>query len=173
MKKFFLLFICLYPLVACSQMSKECQEFHGFTERFTRKMCKKHQLTVYAIGSSIPKKITSIDYDFAYKESVDIDTARKMIVCYAGEMLESINQDVQLRSYLDHYPFNIDDIILSLVFPDVKDCHQENTHPVDVLLIHGEILYSKRELINRKLVEILTESFEEAQKKSQKSSLTY
>lgn len=71
-----------------------------------KKLAKKHQMRVVAIGGGAADGITSFSVSFQRLGSpLDCTKARFLIVDCADQFLKDINQDPQVRQFLNIYPF--------------------------------------------------------------------
>ena len=77
---------------------------------FARKMKSEKGLECIGTGGGMMSNIQRMAISFQYFHEVDLDQARRLLVCVANEYLNAINSCKEVRPYLHNYPFREENI---------------------------------------------------------------
>lgn len=129
---------------------------------FAKKM-EPRGLHVCGIGGREDKgKIIDFKVSFQYSQLLDILKARKLIVELALLFLKEINQNEELRRYLHHYPFNPNDVIVT-VLPDSSLLNKNDYDSfVMVKSFLGKVYYYTDDTKIKPFITLHEETFEES-----------
>ncbi|MBS0585362.1 MAG: hypothetical protein JSR76_03555 [Verrucomicrobia bacterium] len=78
------------------------------------KLKKEKNLRSIGSGAEMMYEIKLLGLSFNYYNEIDIDKGRELLVFAASEYLDAINTNVELRPYLDHWPFTANDIEIDI-----------------------------------------------------------
>jgi len=100
-----------------SRVSKEYAAAYSFMGDFAKKQQLENGLSVCGVGHSMPEgKIKELILYFIAQRKLMVEDARILYITVTQQMLDQINADERLRFCLDHYPFTVDDLDISLAF---------------------------------------------------------
>lgn len=106
----------LFLLSLLSYQSPAQREVHRFSNEFCNKMRQKYHVSCSGYGSKM--KYNIIDIPFTSFDRLSIDEARILYVNIMEQLLNDINHDVDIRPYLQSYPFTIEGPRLRINFQD-------------------------------------------------------
>lgn len=165
----FLILLFLQP--SCFSMSNSSFKIselddisNQITVDFAKKMQKKGLHACGLGGREDQGKIIDFKVSFQYNKTLDISSARRLIVETVLLFLEEINSNARVQQYLSHYPFTPDDVIISIL-PDCSVLNEkECSSSIIVKIFLGKISYCVDDEIVMPLHHLHEESFEEARK---------
>jgi hypothetical protein len=161
--KYVIYLLFFFFITACTHQSAENKEAYRLMNSFAAKQEKKNKLQVFGIGGSWYDNILILDLDFIGYRHVDIPQTRLLIVTCAEEFLNQINSDEQIRPYLNHYPFTVEDIHLGILFNEKKTGRFVRPPNIAfVTLVSGNIIYTSDYDPLGPLTDMHKESYEEA-----------
>lgn len=166
--------MCALMFFSSCHSSKEVDELNRFVSSFNKDIAKNFNVQVYAIGSSIQDKISSIYLQYKSNKIVNVSQARSLIVALAEETLHKINNDQKIRPCLAVYPFTNKNIDVSFVFSGDKSkscCCENEDRVANVSLIKGNVFYARYDTSINDLVTIISEPYEVAFEKAMNQSL--
>lgn len=100
-------------------------------------------LQPFGVGGHFFEKINEFSLDYtAYKNEMDIEEARKILVHSAELLFCIVNEDEDVRPFLRYYPYTEKHFYLSLTFRDTKFDLIPLPNIGRVSLAKSEILYS-------------------------------
>jgi hypothetical protein len=99
-----------------------------FTLKTAREIEKENNLKLLSYGVNNPGEHNASDHDGIYYFSYtflkigkyNIDEVRNIIVRISNKILNSINQDIDIKKYLFEFPFKVQNIKLSILFENEK-----------------------------------------------------
>ena len=104
-------------------------------------------------------------------QALDVEQTRVLFVNCAEEMLKRYNQSEKIRPYLDHYPFDENDIELSISFNKKSGQEISNEYVAHVFLVNGNVCYSYYDFDKKRLERRHKEPYQEALKKVKEAGL--
>lgn len=163
----FKIFICLMMILcqgSVSRVSKEYAAAYCFMGDFAKKQQLENGLSVYGVGNSMPdEKIQKLTMYFVAQRRLKVEEARILYINVTQKMLNQINDDVGLRFCLDHYPFTVDDLDISLAFENETGRDVDPPYIAYVAMTRGIIRYVFYDAnTDRFFKERITENYEEA-----------
>lgn len=96
---------------------------------------------------------------FTTREKLNIRKARSLYIKLSEGLINKINSDKLIRPYLAEYPFNINDLDISLGYDNPN---HEKDAIVSILIYEGEIMYYLDDPEGIRLKKIFTESYQDA-----------
>lgn len=101
------------------RVSEEYATAYSLMGNFARKQQVENGLSVCGVGHSMPDgKIKKLTLYFMAQRKLMVDDARILYIMVTQEMLNQVNDDAELRCFLDHYPFTVDDLNISISFEE-------------------------------------------------------
>jgi hypothetical protein len=113
---------------------------------FVKDMEKKYKLHCYGSGGSMPKDVEKIDVLFISYQKSSIEDARKIEVAAVQELLKRINNHKEIRQYLSEYPFNINNVSVSISFRTKTDDYPLDGSIASVFIAKNKIFYYTAEM---------------------------
>lgn len=111
MQKYFFIFV-LFFMCSCNHNRThkfQVPEYEKMADRLTLrtaiKLKKEKNLTLVGIGGGMMDHIRMMSMSFVYKNEIDIEAGRDLLVSCLNEYLNAINSDEKLRPHLVNYPF--------------------------------------------------------------------
>lgn len=152
-------------LISCSSYSPRETVMHEFISKFNKKVAQEKGLCVFATGSSIQKKIHSIEIQYVTSEEVDIAKARKLIIELTESFIEQINLETKLTQDFEILPFR--NIEIGILFKNENNEVRIGKEGLSkVLSVNGKIYYSDYEYSTGRYHDIFIESYDDALKKN-------
>lgn len=134
--------------------------------RASKRLEKKHNMSLIGIGEGMMESVKTMCFRFQIYRPLEKSEARAIIVDSVLDFLADINQDEEIRQYLDIYPCDVNhvEVFLFINTPERGEFYDPNLSVVSAYM--GEIVYSTNDpdkpKISYKSHEI--ESFEDAVK---------
>lgn len=89
---------------------KDIQLVIDIEKRVCSKLKQEKKLHCFGTTASMMYEIKLLGLSFIYYDQIDIPQARNLIISGVNEYLDGINSNLELRPYLDHWPFTANDI---------------------------------------------------------------
>ena len=106
--------------------------------------------------------VRTMSMSFQYRQEVDLETARRLVVFCVEEYLASINADREIRPYLVNYPFTEKDVEIRIFFCK-PDGHKIPAGGITVTsAIDGMVNYETNTVERNRLVNVHKEVYETA-----------
>ena len=155
-----LILIILLFSCSCVKNRKDASEiFSGYKciASFSKKIELETGLVLYSYGANnnLPKgypfknEVVTVSADYKLKktrrDTVSLEQARKMIVWLIGSIVERINSDLEVRQYLEIYPFTYDLLATSILFKDENNIDL-GTGISQVYFHRGKIKYERYDI---------------------------
>lgn len=154
---------------SCNSNSPESpldQAANQVTFRTTQRLKEKYNFSIMAFGGKAGTgKITELNVGFDSSLILDKEGYRKLILECAELFLEEINNDIILKEFLEHHPFTLADIWISIFFrkEDGSDLYYPQISVIS--LAKNRISYATHYKEDRYKVTYEEESIQEALKK--------
>lgn len=152
-------------VVACTDISPQEQALNDLITKFSREIEHDYGFHLCGAGSSMPEKIEVVRLYFLVDSSGYLEGARHLAVGIALKLVDQINQDIQLRPYLETYPASVKNISLTLGFnqENEENLNQNNClSSVMVIAYRGLVCYNIYDETGMSLIDLHKETFEEA-----------
>jgi hypothetical protein len=161
--KFYLFFLLGLLITSCTHQSTDEKLAYRLMNSFAATQNKQNNFEVFGMGGAMFDSIRVLDVVFTCNRYVDVVQARKIIVPCANAFLNQINTDEQIRPYLNHYPFTVEDIHLGILFNEKKTGRFVRPPNIAfVTLVSGNIIYTSDYDPLGPLTDMHKESYEEA-----------
>ncbi len=134
--------------------------------RTSKRLETKHNMKLMGIGEGMMESVKTMCFRFQINRPLEKSEARAIVVDSVLDFLADINQDQEIRQYLDISPFDVNhvEVFLFINTPEQGAFYHPNLSVVSAYM--GEIIYSTNDpdkpKITYKSHEI--ESFEDAVK---------
>ncbi len=113
---------------------------------FVKDMEEKHELHCYGSGGSMPTNVKQIEVLFISYQKSSIEDARKTEIAIVQELLKRINNHKEIRPYLSEYPFNTNNVSVSISFRTKTDDYPLDGSIASVFLAKNKIFYRVAEM---------------------------
>jgi hypothetical protein len=130
---------------------------------YDQEMQEKYDLHCIGEGGIMHETIQLIDVSFVTNRRASISEARELAVGIAEKLLQMINRDEKLKPYLCSYPFDTNQINLSISFQDNGWVYSDGTVSC-ISLVKNHLFYDSKEILINRQEEILKEPYPEALK---------
>ena len=162
MKRILILTLLAGPVMAScgNKMGPEAYA-NEITNTFRKQQSKKHQLSIYGKGGSMPDDVRSL---YVYLESdrkLDLPEARKLIVQVVLDFLQAINTDARLRQYARNWPFNETNVRVGIRFSQ-RNKYMDPPYIAYVFILDGTIYYEQNNPQTDRFVDFHKEPYSEA-----------
>jgi hypothetical protein len=141
--------------------SSKCLLVRDINKRVALKLKKEKNLCSIGSGAEMMYEIKLLGLSFNYYDEIDIAKGRELLVFAASEYLDAINSNVELRPYLDHWPFTPNDIEIDIgiLKPTGKEVDLEK---ISFLSTEKNMLmyYPKKKDLQRR-TPLLTETYQQ------------
>jgi hypothetical protein len=163
--KFRLLVITLFSLcIACNGMDYQPPEYVNIANHITLqtvlKIEKETGLSLIGVGGGMMDDIKEMMIAFQYRQEVDFDTGRRLLVHAAEEYLKAINSSEKVRPYLHEYPFTNVEVKIFFVKPNGSYVSPGVLRVI--ALEKGQVVYSIKNSDSDRLIDIREEPYAEA-----------
>lgn len=162
MQKAIIYFFLLTCLFSCKEEPKHIQEAYRVMKNFTNYMENSEHFYLISSGGEMMNQINQISLTYEAQRHVDINEARKLFLLNSNKLLNLINKDNGIRSYLHSYPFAIKDARLKLIFCDKKGAFVPSEYIACVFCVHDKVCYYNFDLTINNLKQVFEEPYEEA-----------
>lgn len=143
--------------------SKQEKIADDIVAQVARSLSARFNLHPVGFGGSVHDAVEKVSLSFNCNRQMSQDEYRKLVVKSANYLLEKINNNNQLEPYLRNYPFDSNNIELS-IFIFAEDGSRVQLGEIScVTVINGKVAYSIRET-EFTTIWILEESFEDAKR---------
>ena len=118
-----LLFLLLIPLTSCGYRHLEPSYWKlvdSITKNYVKETAAPKRLDLYGYGGGRMYDIEEVILRFFCCDHLTVEGARVLYVEMMEEYLKQINCNEEVRPYLHNYPFNIDNIKLTISFLDAQ-----------------------------------------------------
>lgn len=173
----YLLYILLLILFGCSRFDQL-----GNTSRLsddelivdellakTASYLKKEKgLEPMGSGGRMLQKIKMLELAFIYKQPLDIEDGRKLLVETVETFVDIINNDKRIHPYLNNYPFEPKNVEIRILIQKQDLSLLEPGKLCLLTAINGGCRYDVNDITTDQLKTIYEETFVEAQKKLKK-----
>ncbi|MBN4066785.1 hypothetical protein JYU14_01730 [Simkania negevensis] len=131
--------------------------------KISREMKREYNIELYGSGGALMTHVKEVSLSFMGNQILGVDEARELFVKSMQKCLSIINDDEQLRPYLETYPMTERQIALYLSF--IGPNNQMITEPnvSSALNVNGKILYSTDEPGEVRLKRLHSETYEHAE----------
>lgn len=130
-------------------------------DQIGKKIFYKYGLEPSGVGGSMDEDVKSLFLGLTCNKEINLTDARKLIVTCAKEYMYEINNNKDLKPYLHNFPFNEQNIQLSIIFRTPSGIDNEIGRLSSVEIIKGKVIFSVNKT-EYTLETVLEESFEEA-----------
>lgn len=136
----------------------------SITDKVISKIQEETTLRSIGTGGGMMNGIRMLSISFRYNNNVDTQTARKLLLYCVNEYLTAINNDKQVRPYLDHYPFTPKGLEIMIYF-----YHSDGSKPpqgslINASAVDGMFEYNCVSPNGNTLQSLYKETYEEALK---------
>lgn len=157
-------FIILISVTSCAQRWQDLAQNYSNKIKFSfaKDMKNEKNLALAGFGGSIRDNIRLICLDFDAIDELSLEESRALIIDCVRELLRRVNADERIRPYLCQYPFDENNIDITILFfaPDGRYCVAEGKIDA-VSLYNGNLVYLKYNPYTRKNTLILKETYKE------------
>ena len=129
-----------------------------------QKLIKTQNLHFVGTGGAMMDNIEMLAVSFEYDQEVTQEQARQLLIVAAEEYLRAINQNEEIRPYLDQYPFTAKNVKICIYFhkPDRSQVNEGKIWAIDAM--NAEVIYRIVNSEGKLIGETITETYEEALK---------
>lgn len=170
---FILILLSVFIIFSCNKRKDPIyiKYSHEITNEYLKYMSTKHKLTCSGFGGSYMFNVEEVMLALDGEQKLREEQGRVLFVTCAEELLQRLNQSEKIRPYLDHYPFRIEGIKLSISFHDNSYERVNKEYVAYISLIEDNIHYYYYDAENDKLITFLKEPYSEALKKVREAGL--
>jgi hypothetical protein len=144
MKTIFFSLIFLISIQSYLQASSESKHVK-YAEKVMAKAAKflaqKYGLTPIGNGGSMMKTVDILSLSFTLSHKLNQKKSRELIIACSEDFLAIINNDKNIRPYLKNYPFNFQNIELTIFIHDINDRKIYDPDIGVVSLFQGSVWY--------------------------------
>jgi hypothetical protein len=168
----YLLFLVaiIFFLTSCSQNSLEdtcipnskSQLANEISNRVALQLKKEQELYPCGFGSGMMNQIRMLALSFNYYNPIDIEQARELLIAAGNLLLKTINENEQIRPYLDTYPFQPKNIEIRIFLKPLGSFDIEGKKLCGISMLDGILEYEIHDPETKKLTTIYSETYEEA-----------
>ena len=131
---------------------------------FISKSEKEYTLECIGTGGKFSKNVAGITIKFVAYRKGTLEEARLLEVTMIEALLSRINTDEKIRPFLNAYPFNINDIKISIAFHKKDNSCYSDGSVVYVSHIKNKLFYYSEKPKTEDLILIMEEPYEQAYK---------
>lgn len=113
----------------------------AITENFTREISKKYGLVYVGGGGKMNGDLQVISLSYQLIKKTNIENARIFYINLVQDLLKKINEDKLLRIYLRNYPFNFENIDISISFINENDQWENSNNVCCLKLIRNNLFF--------------------------------
>jgi hypothetical protein len=167
MSRIIYLFPFLFLLTAFAHREPDyCKMVDRITENYLKEMAEPRGLTLSGYGGAMMDDIQRVTLRFLSHDALNVDEARILYVEMMGEFLRRINCHEKVRPHLHNFPFEDDNIKLTISFVNSEGHTIRDGHVALMSIARDHKLYFAA--YNPDIEDFYTlceESYEEARRK--------
>lgn len=130
---------------------------------------KQHPLYLDGFGGSMPEGVfLKLSASFTVIEKLRMEKARALLIESIDNFLLGVNGDLILKAHLDHYPFDYNDVDISLGFLDEGGEFVTGGYIAHAFIKKGKLYYSTYNATTGRLEDFGEEPYLEAREKVMK-----
>ncbi len=162
--------ICLLPLLflltAFAYREPDyCKMSHQIVRNYVKEFAKPRRLMLSGSGGAMMDDIQEVSLSFLSFDALNVDEARILYVEMMEEFLHRINCNEKIRPHLHNFPFEVDNIKLTISFLDSQGHTTRDGHVAMVFISRNHtIFYEAYNPITEDFYTLDKESYEEARK---------
>lgn len=126
---------------------------------------REKELYPCGVGGGMMDQIKMLALSFDYYKLVDIEQARELLVYSTTLFLNIINENMEIRPYLEHYPFNPENIEIRIYLQNSDGSEPNSGKLTIVKMMNGTLEYVIRNPETNRLTTLYEETFDVASKK--------
>ena len=157
-----------YFLFILSCLTLNSSEYLIYVDEVIRDFAKEIEEELYlensGSGGRMPRDVEKISVIFCANRRASIEEARDIEVFAVKRLLEIINSHEKIRPFLREHPFNANRVDVTINFNNFENDRNYDGSVTFMFLSKGRIIYCAFDPITGKFIDLLDESFEEAQK---------
>ena len=169
-----LLLICMFLFLTSFLGFFEDPPYLGMVDRITssynKNLKKKHGLQVIGFGGAMMEDVEKINLHYVSYKRFNVQEARTLYFEIVKGLLEKVNADKKLRPFLHNYPFQIENLKISIRFEDSPGIRVPEEFVAYVSNIKNRVCYDKyvidpnadHPVLRGKLTDLYEETYEEA-----------
>jgi hypothetical protein len=167
MKSIILLFFLLFLFTSFGYREpKYCKMVNCITKSYVKEIAAPRKLILTGYGGAMVSDIQSIILRFSSFDALDVDAARKLYVEIMDRYLQCINAHEKIRPHLHNFPFDIDNIELSIEFLDPQCLMRKDGHVTLMFIGRNHTLhYDAYDPVAQDFYTLEEETYEEARRK--------
>lgn len=168
--RFVYLFIIAMFVSSCDmsspyEPSEKQQLVNEIRHKVAFKLRKEKELIPFGSGGQMMDQVQMLYLAFQYREKVDVEAGRKLLIAAVQEFLDAVNKEERLCQYLGNVPFEAKNIIVEIY---LKNPDGTNLGLEDFCIISAHQGILEYEISNPKtnrLEKVYKETYEEALQK--------
>lgn len=138
---------------------------------FAKEMKKEFDINCIGDGGSMPYDVEEIEVVFSTNHRASLEEARELEIKTTEKLLHAINNHEKIRPYLREFPFTRERVCVTIGFDDAYGIHYADGTVAYTFSSKGRIYYCNSDPIEKGLVDLFDEPFEEAQRIVQENPL--
>ena len=153
---------------ACQQ-SKKMTLFNEIKTNYIQTIAKNEKLYLEGSGGSVmggPNSDLVRKFNFAFRSQklMNLSQARALTIRCVEQLLSMVNENEDIRPFLEFYPFPLAGVDLTLSFPpyDKSDPYSDKMYINTIFFMDGKIYYRQFDHAIKDDKRILIETYEEA-----------
>jgi hypothetical protein len=127
-----------------------------------KELKKEKELYPLECGGRMMNQITLLHLGFKYYKSIEIEQAREILISAGNLLLKTINENEQIRPYLNIHPFTYNNIGIEIFINNSDNLQFDSKNLSVISLNQGLLQYDIHPLETKKLTTIYSETYEEA-----------
>lgn len=128
------------------------------------------KLVPYGSGGQAMDQVKMLALCFIYREPVEIDQARTLLIASVDKFTAKINENEDIRRYLNNYPFETKNVEILIYIQDPSRNNFEPEKLCVVSIISDILEYQIHDPSTKKLTTIYKETYEDAVRNLKKQS---
>ena len=151
------------------EQSKKMTLFNEIKINYIQTIAKNEQMYASGAGGSIiggPNKDLIKEFSFSLKSQklVNINQARALTIRCVEQLLSMVNQNEEIRPFLEFFPFRPSGVDLTLTFPpfDKSDPYSDKVYISTIFFMNSKIYYLQYDHEKKDDDFIFEETYEEA-----------
>ena len=169
MRWLILLIVISFFQFSCTQNNLEytpkSQLANEISNRVALQLKKERDLYPCGFGGGMMHQIRMLALSFNYYKPVEIEQARELLFSAGSLLLKTINENEQIRPYLDTYPFQPKNIEIRIFLKAADKFAIEDEKLCGISMLDGILEYEIHDPKTKKLTTIYSETYEEAMEK--------
>ena len=168
MKTYILILILLSLLTSCGIFKRDYPEIaHAITLKTAKELYDEKGMSLQGTGGGMIGNVNHFDLMLTYSPPLSRDKGRKLFIEVLDKYLSNINNNMNIRPFLNNYPYQAKDITLYISFYSPNGARVPPGELDYIVISNGIMRFKTKDKEGRCILTLFEETLEEARQKVQ------